>query len=91
MASPTGSVTFDKSSYRPGEVMTATVAYADSDSSTGTAAFNLTDSGGNITPVNAVFTISDPVTIAPSGSNDRTWTAVSGSDNGATKKYTAIA
>lgn len=91
MASPTGSVAYDKASYAPGEKMTATVSYSDADSKTGSATFDLTDSQGNLTPVSATFTIADPVGSKANAANDRTWTKVAGSDTGASVKFTATA
>jgi hypothetical protein len=91
MANPTGSVSYDKSSYHPGETMTATVSYADADSKTGVAAFDLTDAAGHVTPAQATFTVSDPVDVTPKPSNDRTWVEVAGSDTGASVKFTATA
>lgn len=91
MTAPTGSVTFDKSSYKPGETMTATVSYVDADTKSGTATFNLTDSQGNTTPATATFNVADPVSVAAASGNDRTWTKVAGSDTGASVKFTATA
>lgn len=91
MASPTGSITFNKTAYKPGEVMTATVAYADADTSSGTGRFTLTDSGGNVTLLTAAFVVSDPVTVTVTAGNDRTWTKVVNSDTGSTVQFTATA
>ncbi len=91
MATPTGSISFNKSSYRPGETVIATVSYSDSDSSTGSARFTFTDSGGNNSSVVATFTISDPVTVTSGPGNDRTWTKVNGSDTGSSVQFTATA
>ena len=91
MASPTGSVSYDKSSYKPGDVMTATISYSDPDSKTGSGGFDLTDSQGNTTPIFGTFTISDPVTVKAQAANDRVWVKVAGSDTGASVKFTATA
>ena len=90
MAAPTGSVSYDKASYKPGEIITATVSYVDPDSKSWSETFNLTDSQGNLTPASATFVVSDPVSAAPANLA-RTWTKVAGSDTGASVKFTATA
>lgn len=91
MTSPTGTVSFNKTSYAPGEIMTATVNFTDADSKSGTATFNLTDTQGNVTPASATFVVSDPVTVAPASGNDRTWILVAGSLTASQAKFTATA
>lgn len=91
MTAPTGSVTFDKTSYAPGETITATVSYQDADTKTGTAKFDLTDSQGNKTPATATFSVADPVSVASDPTNDRAWTKLANSDNGSSVKFTATA
>lgn len=90
MASPTGSIAYDKASYKPGDTMTATVSYSDPDSKIATESFDLADTQGNKTTLTGTFTIADPVTVTP-GNVARTWTKVAGSDTGASVKFTATA
>jgi hypothetical protein len=90
MPAPTGSVTFDKASYRPGERITATVVRSDADSRTYTFDTTATDAAGNTGHITGTFVVSDPVTVGqPTDDGNRTWTA--GPDDGATATFTATA
>lgn len=89
------SITFDKTSYVKGTLITATVTYAhgDSDTSqafTGTATDSVTGLSGQLT-VN--FTVasgtSDATTVTASDAGARTWTKVS--DTGTVAVFTATA
>lgn len=91
MATPTGTVTFDKTVYAPGDTITATVSYSDADSMTGTGEFILRDAAGNSKVLTGTFSIKDTVTVTPALANSRAWTPVAGSDTGSLIKFTALA
>lgn len=87
------SITFDKASYLPGNVITATVNYTvgTSDATqtlTGTATDSTTGKTGSL-QVNFTVQKNDTTTISVSDSGNRTWTKVS--DNGSVAQFTATA
>jgi hypothetical protein len=85
MAAPTATVTLDKASYTPGQLMTATVTYTAA--STGlTLSANVTDINGNVV---ATASATIGASVVASSSPARTWTKVS--DNGSTAVFTATA
>ena len=94
MSAPSiGSITFDKSSYNPGDTITATIDYtpgttAKTQTLTGTAIDSVSGLTGTLTQT---FTINQPdatsLTVTDSGA--RTWTKQS--DTGTVAKFTAAA
>ncbi len=82
-------ITFDKPSYRPGEIITASVAYGAGTSGhsfTGTATDTVTGETGTLT---VTFATTDPVKVSVSDDGGRTW--VQRSDDGAVAVFTAVA
>lgn len=94
MTAPTiSSITFDKSSYSPGSVITATVSYSAGTSDvpqtfTGVATDSATGETGTL-QVTFVVTENDTTSVTVSDSGSRNWTKIS--DNGAVAQFTATA
>ena len=87
------SITFDKTSYAPGDVITATVDYSAGTSDVtqtfkGTATDSVTNETGTLT-VNFTVTENDTTTVTVSDSGSRVWTKIS--DSGSIAKFTATA
>jgi hypothetical protein len=88
------SVTFDKASYSPGDLITATISYTPG-SSGSTQAFDVqaTDrTTGQAATLTVSFTVTgaaDPTTFTVSDIGNRTWTLKS--DTGTVATYTATA
>lgn len=87
------SITFDKASYAPGDIITAIVDYVAGTSDvtqtfTGTATDSVDGKTGTL-EVNFVVTENDTTTVTVSDSGNRTWTKIS--DTGAVAKFTATA
>lgn len=90
MANPTVTASLNKSSYAPGEQMTLTVSYADSDNDAVQVTIIVTDSSGNSSePVVVTANVTDPVTLSVTDDGGRTWTKQS--DNGSVAVYRAVA
>lgn len=93
-AAPTiSSITFDKTSYSPGDVITATVSYSAGTSDvtqtfTGTAVDSVSGEEGTL-QVNFVVTEPDQTNITVTDSGGRAWTQIS--DTGSIAKFTATA
>jgi hypothetical protein len=90
MANPTVSASLNKATYAPGEQMTLTVSYGDTDNDEVTVTIVVADSAGNSSePVVIVANVNDPVTVSVSDDGGRAW--VKQSDNGAVAVYRAVA
>ena len=87
------SITFDKATYTPGSIITATINYTAGKSDvpqtfTGTATDSATGQTG-LLQVTFTVTESDSTAVTVSDSGNRTWTQTS--DNGSVAIFTAIA
>lgn len=87
------SITFDKTSYSPGDLITATVDYTAGTSDvsqtfTGVATDSKSGETGTL-QVSFVVTEGDTTTISVSDSGNRVWTQIS--DTGSVAKFTATA
>lgn len=87
------SITFDQSSYNPGQTMTATVTYTagisdNVQSFTGTATDSVTGLAGSLV-VNFTTEVTDVTAVTVSDTGNRTWTKIS--DTGSVAKFTATA
>ena len=85
MALPTATVTLDKTTYTPGQLITATINYTAASLGL-TLNASVTDSNGNVI---ATATATVGPSIVVTSSPTRTWTKVS--DNGSVAVYTATA
>lgn len=89
MAAPTVTASLNKATYKPGEQMVLTVAYADADTKAVSVSIVVTDSTGAASLPATVSAVIDPTTITVTDSSTRTWTKQS--DTGAVATYTATA
>jgi hypothetical protein len=97
MANPSvTSISFDKSIYNAGDLITATIFYVKGTSvvaSTQTFTGSATDSAGQVGSLQVTFTVNNTVTdatdVSVSDSGHRTWTKVS--DTGSVAAFTATA
>jgi hypothetical protein len=89
MAIPTVSASLDKATYTPGETMTLTVNYSDSDRQTLVVTVTVADSQGNTSAPASVNAVVDPLTVNVSSTPARSWTQVS--NTGAVAVYTTTA
>lgn len=89
MATPTVTASLNKPAYVPGEVITLTVNYGDTDTKALTVTVSVTDSAGNSSAPVTVNAVVDPLTLTVSSSPVRTWTKVS--DSGSVAVFTATA
>jgi hypothetical protein len=88
MANPTVTASLDKSIYRPGETMTLTVTYNDTDRETVKVTVQVTDMAGNQSPAYIVNATVDQLTLSVTDTA-RAWTKKS--DTGSVAVYTAVA
>jgi hypothetical protein len=96
MATPVVSaVTFDKASYTPGSLITATVLYSDPNVSSNSYVLtgNVTDTSGQVGTLSATFTVGSPNSASAAvsgGEPGQVWTKVS--DDGKSRAvFTATA
>lgn len=89
MATPTVTASLNKPSYQPGEAMTLTVNYSDTDTRAVTVTVTVADSQGNTSSPATVAAVIDPSTITVNDSSGRTWTKQS--DTGSVAVFTATA
>lgn len=88
------SITFDQTSYNPGQTITATVTYVDGTSDnvqsfTGVAVDSVTHLSGSLVVSFTTELTDTGTTVAVSDTGNRTWTKVS--DTGSVAKFTATA
>ena len=89
MATPTVTASLNKSVYTPGETMTLTVNYGDTDSQSITLTIVATDSSGASSDPVTVSALIDPVTLSVTSVPAKTWTKQS--DTGSVAVFTASA
>ncbi|MFG3704047.1 hypothetical protein ACGF7U_04835 [Micromonospora sp. NPDC047670] len=89
MAAPTATASLNASTYSPGDQMTLTVTYGDTDTKPVTVTIVVTDAQGNSSAPVKVTAVIDPLTVTVTDSSGRTWTRLS--DNGSVAVYRAVA
>lgn len=88
MANPTVSASLDKATYVPGETMTLTINYGDTDTKSVRVTVYVEDSQGNESDPVTVTAVIDPLTKEVVDA-DRSWALVT--DNGTVSVYQAVA
>lgn len=89
MPTPTVSASLNRTTYAPGDPITLTVNYGDTDTQSITITVQATDSTGATSEPTTVTAVIDPTTLTVTSEPDRTW--VKQSDNGTVAVFTATA
>ena len=89
MATPTVTASLNKPTYQPGEQMTLTVNYSDTDTRSMSVTITVADSQGNTSAPTTVNAVIDPSTITVNDTSGRVWTKQS--DTGSVAVFTATA
>lgn len=89
MPAPTVTASLDRTTYTPGDKMTLTVNYGDTDTQTITITVQATDTTGATSQPTTVVAVIDPTTLEVTSTPSRTWAKQS--DNGTVAVFTATA